>query len=259
MKVLQIDDSPQICEMYADMFTADQNTINSVNDGREGLELVIKNDYDLILLDIRMPEYSGIDFLKDLKEKRSSELKKIVVTSLLQFNETEIKELMDFGIHSVENKPSNFQQLKTLQKSLSVNKKIKSRDLRILVIDEQPRFTAVLSKFFHSQGLQAIVTNDSWEGLKLIQNEKFDVILLEINMPEFSGLKIIKTLATDEILQDQNIFILPTPFGHNTEIKELIMRDGINGFVPQTEDPNEILKTITNEIGFQASISTTTT
>ena len=111
MKVLQIDDSPQICEMYADMFTADGNTIKSVNDGKEGLEIVIKNDYDLILLDIRMQSYSGMDFLQDLKEQRPSELKKIVVTSMLQFNETQVKELMNFGIHSVEKKPSNFQQL----------------------------------------------------------------------------------------------------------------------------------------------------
>jgi len=65
VKVLQIDDSPQICEMYAAMFTADSSTIKSVNDGKIGLELVLKNDFDLILLDIRMPEYGGRDFLQD--------------------------------------------------------------------------------------------------------------------------------------------------------------------------------------------------
>ena len=108
VKVLQIDDSPQICEMFADMFVGEENAIESVNDGKTGLEKIIKNDYDLILLDIRMPGYSGIDFLHDLKKQKPSELKKIVVTSLLQFDERQTKELMELGIHSIEKKPTSF-------------------------------------------------------------------------------------------------------------------------------------------------------
>ena len=118
MKVLQIDDSPQICDMYADMFSASNDSIESVNDGKTGLELVISNDYDLILLDIRMPKYSGIDFLKDLKQQRPSELKKVVVTSVLQFNNNQIKELMKFGIHSIEEKPRDIQRLERIQKDM---------------------------------------------------------------------------------------------------------------------------------------------
>ncbi len=87
MKILHIDDCPEICKMYADMFTEDYHSIRSVNSGKEGIELVIKNDYDLILLDICMPKYSGIKFLRELKNKRPSELKKVVVVSVLDFNE----------------------------------------------------------------------------------------------------------------------------------------------------------------------------
>ena len=254
MKVLQIDDSPQICDMYADMFMADDNSIESTNDGKTGLQLVVENDYDLILLDIRMPEYSGMDFLKDLKEQRHSELKKIVVTSMLEFNENQVEELMKFGIHSVEKKPSNFQQLETLQKDVSQTKrKITPQSLKILIIDDEPETTAMLSKFFNSKGFQTTVTHDSWEGFKLIQEENFDVILLEIHMPEFSGLQIIKMLATDEILDNQNIFILPSTFGHNNQIKDLVKRDGISGCLKNAKDLNEILETITKDFNFQTT------
>ena len=118
MKVLHIDDSPEISGLYSDMFTVDNHTVESIHDGQEGLDLVLKNDYDLILLDMCMPKYSGMDFLRDLKKQRPSELRKVVVTSVLQFNETQIKELKKFGIHSVEEKPTDIQQLETLQKNM---------------------------------------------------------------------------------------------------------------------------------------------
>ena len=161
MKVLHVDDSPQICDMYADMFRADDSSIQSVNDAKTGLQLVVKNDYDLILLDIRMPEYNGMNFLQDLKEQRPSELKKIVVTSMLEFNENQVKELMKFGIHSVEKKPSNFQQLETLQKDILQNERTKLvQSFKILIIDHQTENTTLLSEFFNSKGFQTIVTND---------------------------------------------------------------------------------------------------
>ena len=104
--------------MYTDMFTAVYHSITSVTSGKEGLDLVIKNDYDLILLDMVMPKYSGVQFLLDLKDQRHSELKKVVVLSLLEFNESQVKEFLKFGIHSVEEKPSDLQSLVNIPKNM---------------------------------------------------------------------------------------------------------------------------------------------
>jgi len=252
MKVLHIDDSPEICKLYSDMFTADNHSVKSVNDGKEGLDLVLQNDYDLILLDMCMPKYGGMDFLQDLKEQRPSELKKIVVTSVLHFNEDQVKGLKKFGVHSVEEKPSHFQQLASLEKTLSKNKeKIMFNPERILIIDDNLETTTMLSKFFNSKGFPTVVMNDPWEGLKRIQQEQFDVILLDIVMPELNGLQIISTLASDEILKDQNIFIYSANFGHDNQIRDLLRRDGINGCLKKPMDLNEILKTITKKFNLQ--------
>jgi len=120
MKVLHVDDSPEICRLYADMLAIENNTVKSVNDGLEGLELVLKNDYDLILLDICMPKYSGINFIHDLKAKRPSEMKKIVIVSVLELRESHKKELLKLGIHSVEEKPATIQKLETIKKNLQL-------------------------------------------------------------------------------------------------------------------------------------------
>ena len=104
MQILQVDDSPLICQLYSDLLESRNNSVEAVNDGKEGLELVTKNDYDLILLDMLMPKYSGMQFLKDLKEKRPSELKKVIVISQLEFDEDDYEELLDFGIRSIQKK-----------------------------------------------------------------------------------------------------------------------------------------------------------
>jgi len=118
VKVLHIDDSPEICELYEDMFTADDHSVISVNSGKEGIGLVMNYDYDLILLDMNMPDYTGIQFIRDLKIKRPSELKKVVVVSVLKFQEMEVKKLLKLGIHSVESKPSDFQTIMDLQRNI---------------------------------------------------------------------------------------------------------------------------------------------
>jgi len=120
LNILHVDDSPEICQLYADMLATGNNTVKSVNDGREGLELVLKNNYDLILLDVCMPKYSGINFIHDLKAKRPSEMKKIVIISVLQLREGHKKELLKLGIHSVEEKPATIQKLETIKKNLQL-------------------------------------------------------------------------------------------------------------------------------------------
>ena len=122
MKILHIDDSLEICQLYADMLSLGNNHVESVNDGREGLELALKKDYDLILLDICMPNYSRMEFIYDIKARRPSELKKIIIVSVLELTESHKAELIKLGIHSVEEKPSTIQRLETIKKDLLLQK-----------------------------------------------------------------------------------------------------------------------------------------
>jgi len=118
MNILHVDDSPEICQLYSDMLSVGNHNVKSVNDGKEGLNLVLKNDYDLILLDICMPRYSGMEFIHDLKAKRPSEMKKVIIVSVLELSESHRNELLKLGIHSVEEKPSTIQKLETIKKDL---------------------------------------------------------------------------------------------------------------------------------------------
>jgi len=118
--------------------------------------------------------------------------------------------------------------------------------MKVLIVDDNEDITDLLSKFLETKGFETVVTNDPMEGLRHIQQELFDVILLDIKMPGFNGLQIISTLATDEILQDQNIFIFSANFGHDNQVKNLLRRDGINGCLKKPIQLYELLTAITS-------------
>lgn len=122
MNILHVDDSPEICQLYADMLSAGNHSVKSITDGKEGFQEALKKDYDLILLDVCMPQYSGMEFIHDLRAKRPSQLKKVIIVSVLELSESHKQELLKLGIHSIEEKPSTLQKLEIIKKDLMLRK-----------------------------------------------------------------------------------------------------------------------------------------
>ncbi len=111
MKILHIDDVSEISRVFEEILSPKNYEFESISDGKKGLDLVIANDYDLILLDMCMPKYSGVDFLLDLKHSRPSELSKVVIVSSLEMSPTQEQELLKLGIFSILQKPISIQSL----------------------------------------------------------------------------------------------------------------------------------------------------
>jgi len=111
MRILHIEDCNEISAIFSDILKIANHSFESTTDGKEGLELVLKNNYDIILLDIGLPKYTGFDFLVDLKIKRPSEIKKVIVVTSLQLEEYQRQFLMNLGVYSVQQKPISVQHL----------------------------------------------------------------------------------------------------------------------------------------------------
>lgn len=126
------------------------------------------------------------------------------------------------------------------------NKSEKSnfKHMKILVIDDNEQTTTMLSKFFDAKGHTVTVTNDPMKGMDYIRKEKFDVILLDITIPVVSGIGVIELLAGDGTLQNQNIFIFSGVSLPEIQLKNLLRRDGVSGFLKKPMDLDEILKAI---------------
>jgi DNA-binding response OmpR family regulator len=111
MKILHIEDIPEISQIFSDILKTKNHEFDSVIDGKKGLDLVLKNHYDLILLDMCMPTYSGLDFLLDLRDKKPSEIRKVIVISSLELDKYQTKFLIELGVRFILQKPISIQNL----------------------------------------------------------------------------------------------------------------------------------------------------
>ena len=119
------------------------------------------------------------------------------------------------------------------------------KQMKILVIDDNEQTTTMLSKYFNAKGHTVTVTNDPMEGMNQIRKEQFDVILLDITMPVVSGIGVIELLAGDDTLQNQNIFIFSGILLPEIQLKNLLRRDGVSGFLKKPMELDKLLKAIT--------------
>jgi two-component system OmpR family response regulator len=97
-----------------------------------------------------------------------------------------------------------------LQKSLLryTEEKVRGFDLRLLVIDDNHEITEAITFYCSTEkDIDCQVVNDGQEGLGRIRNDKFDLILLDVAMPDFSGKDVIESLKRDELIDSTNIVI----------------------------------------------------
>ena len=80
--------------------------------------------------------------------------------------------------------------------------------MKLLVVDDNEEITEGIKYYLSTdQTIDCEVTNDGPQGLERIRNDKFDLILLDLAMPDFSGFDVVKSLKQDGLLESKNIVI----------------------------------------------------
>jgi DNA-binding response OmpR family regulator len=67
MNILIIDDEPDLLEKIETLLLSEQYTVSTSADGNDGLQKILNNIYDLILLDIMLPGVNGLDILTEIR------------------------------------------------------------------------------------------------------------------------------------------------------------------------------------------------
>jgi len=114
LRILVVEDNDDISEAMKFFCGARKDTdCHVVNNGQEGLESIRSEKFDLILLDIAMPEFSGLDVIKSLKQDRIIESKNIVIFTASS-DQTILNEMRNSGIKEVFKKPFSLADLTEL-------------------------------------------------------------------------------------------------------------------------------------------------
>lgn len=90
IKLLMVDDEPQICELMESHFTRRGYDVLIANSGKQAIDLTKANNPNIMLLDKKMPEMDGIQALEAIR-KFNQDLKVIIVSADQLDAETEAR------------------------------------------------------------------------------------------------------------------------------------------------------------------------
>jgi CheY-like chemotaxis protein len=106
--ILVVDDNKDITGLFMTILESSGHKCTTANGGKEGLELLKRNNYDLILLDLAMPDMSGIDVLDNVKKDPVLKHKKILIITASSPTDSEIDRLKTkYEVLDVMKKPIN--------------------------------------------------------------------------------------------------------------------------------------------------------
>jgi CheY-like chemotaxis protein len=111
--------------------------------------------------------------------------------------------------------------------------------MKLLVVDDSKDITDVIMFYCDSKGLDCTVLNTGSNGLKVIRNnDEFDLILLDLAMPEFSGLDAIKSLKNENLLERRNIVVFTA--SSDPKVMEEIKESGVKGVLKKPCSVDEL-------------------
>src|SRR3989338_2409631 len=112
---------------------------------------------------------------------------------------------------------------------------------KLLVVDDEIDIVEVTKKFFTRRGVETFSASEGNEAIRIIQEQKPDLILLDYNLPGLSGMEILRKMR-EELKLDTKV-ILVTGFETemvNNETKDL----GIHDCVHKPLDLNKLEKIV---------------
>ena len=117
--------------------------------------------------------------------------------------------------------------------------------MKLLVVDDSKDITDVLMVYCESKGVECTVVNAGNDGLEVIRNNSnFDLILLDLAMPEFSGLDVIKSLKNENLLERRNIVVFTV--SSDPKVFEETERSGVKAIFKKPFSVDDLTALIDN-------------
>lgn len=101
---------------------------------------------------------------------------------------------------------------------------------KILVVDDSKVITDLIKLMLEKSRYSCIAVNTAKECVQLLQNEKFDLVLLDIALPEISGLDILGSIKSDERQKGTKVVLFTASSPTEDEMKGY-MEKGAAGLI----------------------------
>ena len=155
----------------------------------EGLELAAAHRPNAILLDMNLPDYSGLGVLDQLKRSPHTRHIPVHVASVADYS----REALERGAVGYALKPVKREQLVDALNALEAKF---SQGLRhVLVVEDDPRQLESIAELLGNDDVRIVGASTGSEALGLLQSTTFDCMVMDLNLPDLSGYELLEKMA----------------------------------------------------------------
>ncbi|BFM16387.1 hypothetical protein R50073_25700 [Maricurvus nonylphenolicus] len=127
----------------------------------------------------------------------------------------------------------------------------KLKDALIMMVDDEPIMMDLVQTFLESEGYKHFVNlEDSTQAVSEVLQQRPDVLLLDLNMPEVNGFEILAELQQDDKLNHIPVIVLTSSSDSDSKLKALEL--GATDFLAKPVDPSELALRLRNTLTVKA-------
>jgi PAS domain S-box-containing protein len=202
LRVLVVEDNPTNRVVLENMLSAWGMTVVLANDGQQALDLLqaLPADgagFDLALVDWRMPHMDGIRMAQALREQNLQRGMKLILLSSVSAPD-DVRVAHDAGFVRFIHKPVRKAELRQAILGVAAPRQPEADaaalphiDRHILVVEDNPVNQEVMGQMLRRLGSRVHVANSALEGLRALTEHRFDMVLMDIQMPGMDGVEAL--------------------------------------------------------------------
>ena len=201
--VLAIEDDPSAAELLRVYLEEAGFTFAVAGDGRTGVEWATSLRPAAIILDIQLPDFDGWEVLQRLKGAEATQDIPVIVVSVVD------DAPLGFALGAVDYfvKPVSRDALLGSLGLLTFTTKVQTRVVTALVIDADPAAGASYRAQLEPDGFRVVVADSGEAGMQRARDERPDLILLDLILPDTDGPDLVARLKADPATSDIPIWV----------------------------------------------------
>ncbi len=184
MKVFIVDDDPDFAEGIALTLEIEGHEVDFARSGEEAVRKFRTRDFDVTLMDIRMPGMNGVESMLEIR-KLKPDAKFIMMTAYSV--ENLLHRSMDEGAMGVLHKPVDSEAL------LSALTDVKPAGV-ILVADDDSDFAEGMKTVLNDAGYSVNIALSGEHAVEMAIRGEYDVLILDVRLPVLNGLEVYREL-----------------------------------------------------------------
>lgn len=256
--VLTIDDDPIACD-HAKAILAEAGMSSDIcTSGDEALQMIRlrharRDEYNLILIDLKMPTKDGIELTRDIRKIIGSEPTIIILTAYDWFDVEQ--EALEAGVDDFISKPLSsanllyeFQQIihRKKQQTKTVGP-VNLEGRKILVVEDMPVNAEIMMMLLEMQGMESELAENGKIAVDMFSEKPpgyYSAVLMDIRMPVMDGLKATETIRALDRADAKTIPILAMTANAFDEDVQRSLQAGMNAHLAKPVDPELLFQSL---------------